>query len=138
MSMWIEEELVGKRIVGARIKSPTVWLEVQCGGWIEITAEGDCCSEAFIDAVVVEREPTLSGKQESMAFPAEPTTQEVDELIAVRFVGDNGHVSILHRNSSNGYYGNYLNVNSRGVPPEDAVNSKVWYRQVHKTQQETP
>ena len=128
--MWREEVLVGKTIIGVKVKSPAVWLQVQEGGWIEINVEGDCCSEAFVDAVRLNGTPKLTGKSEEISFPAQVTTQEVDEVTAVRFDGEHGSVSILHRNSSNGYYGNYLSVNSRGEPPADAVDGKEWYRDV--------
>lgn len=114
--------------MGVKVKSPFVWLQVQAGEWIEIRVCGDCCSEAFVDAVRLNGTPKLTGKSEEISFPAQVTTQEVDEVTAVRFDGEHGSVSILHRNSSNGYYGNYLSVNSRGEPPTDAVDGKDWYR----------
>lgn len=128
--MWLEEVLVGKTITDVKVKSPSIWLQVKEGGWIEVNVEGDCCSDAFVDAVRLHGEPKLTGKSEEISFPAQPTSQEVDEVTAVRFLGYHGGVSILHRNSSNGYYGNYLSVNSRGEPPEDAVDGKEWYRDV--------
>jgi hypothetical protein len=128
--MWREEVLVDKTIIGVKVKSPSVWLQVQEGGWIEINVEGDCCSEAFVDAVRLNGTPKLTGKSEEISFAAPVTTQEFDEITAVRFDGEHGSVSILHRNSSNGYYGNYLSVNSRGEPPADAVDGKDWYRDV--------
>lgn len=126
--MWREEVLAGKTIVGVKVKSPDVWLQVQEGGWIEINIAGDCCSEAFVDAVRLNGTPKLTGDSQEINFSAPVTTQEFDELTAVRFDGEHGSVSILHRNSSNGYYGNYLSVNSRGEPPADAVDGKDWYR----------
>jgi hypothetical protein len=99
-------------------------LQVKEGGWIEINVEGDCCSDAFVDAVRLNGEPKLTGKSEEITFPSHPTSQEVDEVTAVLFLGDLGSVSILHRNSSNGYYGNYMSFNSRGEPPVDAVDGK--------------
>jgi hypothetical protein len=128
--MWLQEVLVDKTIVGIKVKSPTVWLQVQEGGWIEIDVVGDCCSESFIDAVRLSGTPTLTGESQEISFSAQVTTQEVDEVTAVRFDGQHGSVSILHRNSSNGYYGNYLSVKPRGEPPEDAVDGKDWYRDV--------
>jgi len=128
--MWREEVLADKTIIGVRVKSPSVWLQVQEGGWIEINVEGDCCSDAFVDAVRLNGTPKLTGKCEEISFSAQVTTQEVDEVTAVQLDGEHGSVSILHRNSSNGYYGNYLSVNSRGEPPADAVDGKDWYREV--------
>lgn len=130
--MWKEEELAGKTIIGIKVKSPSVWLKVKEGGWVEINVEGDCCSEAFIDAVRLHgAQPELTGEIKEISFPAQPTTQECDELYAVQFVGEHGGVSILHRNSSNGYYGNYLSIKSRGEPPADVVDGKEWFREVH-------
>lgn len=129
--MWTEEELAGKTIIGVRVcvKSTTVWLEVQGGGWIEIGISGDCCSSAFVDAVRLHGTPKLTGEITEISFSAEPTEQYVDKITAVQFHGEKGQVSILHRNSSNGYYGNWMQVTSRGEPAEDAVAVKSdWYR----------
>jgi hypothetical protein len=128
--MWIEEELAGKKIIGIKVKSPTVWLQVEGGGWVEISAEGDCCSLAFIDSVVLVGSPTLTGEQIELDFPAQSTVQEVDKIYVVKFIGDTGYVALIHRNSSNGYYGNFLEVKSRGEPPEDAEDGKEWYREI--------
>lgn len=130
MSMCLEEILAGKKIVGIKVKTPTVWLKVNGGGWIEITAEGDCCSDAFIDATLLEGSPTLTGKTVEIGFPAETSTQAEDEITAVLFEGDRGSVSILHRNSSNGFYGNHLSVNERGEPPPDALDGTCYCRHV--------
>lgn len=126
----MEEELAGKKIIGVKVKTPTVWLEVEGGGWVEISIEGDCCSSAFVDSVRLRGTPTLTGERTEISFSAQPTEQEVDEITAVQFKCDKGQVSILHRNSSNGYYGNYMSVNSRGEPAEDAVDGKEWYRAI--------
>ena len=126
--MWKEEVLVGKTITGVRIKSPTLWLEVEGGGWVEINVWGDCCSSSFIDAVRLTGKPTLTGRTDEISLPSQATEQEVDEVAAVRFDSTNGSLSIMHRNSSNGYYGNFLAINSRGAPPDDAVDSREWYR----------
>lgn len=129
--MWEEEELADKTIIDVKVKSPSVWLKAKEGGWVEIRAEGDCCSQAFIDAVRLQGTPKLTGKFEDISFPSHPTVQEVDEVIAVRLDGEKGgSISIVHRNSSNGYYGNYLCVNSRSDPPDDAVDGKEWYRDI--------
>lgn len=128
--MWREEELADKTIIDIKVKSPSVWLKVKEGGWIEINVNGDCCSEAFVDAVRLHGTPKLTGESKEISLPSQPTSQEVDEITAVEFQGDHGSVLILHRNSSNGYYGNYLSVNSRGEPPADAEDGKEWFRNV--------
>ena len=132
MSRWIEEILCNQKIIGVRVKSPSAWLKVDGGGWIEVNIKGDCCSEAFIDAIRLEGSPKLTGKYQEIAFSAKPSAQESDEVTAVRFDGDSafgtGSLVIVHRNSSNGYYGNYLSVNNRGEPPLDAVAGEDWYR----------
>lgn len=128
--MHLEEEISGKTIIDVKVLSPTIWLRVKGGGWVEISAEGDCCSEAFIDAVFLSGNPTLTGKVEEITFAAQPTSQEVDELSFVKLAAERGYVAFLHRNSSNGYYGNYLNVNSRGEPPVEAEDGKNWFRKI--------
>lgn len=53
--MMLQEELAGKTIIGIRVESPSIWLQVEQGGWVEIRAEADCCSKAFIDAAIWHR-----------------------------------------------------------------------------------
>jgi len=128
--MWKEEVLEGKTITEVRIKGETVWLK-HVDGWIEIEIAGDCCSSAFIDAVRFSGSPTLTGETQEISFAAKPTEQEVDEVTAMTLVSvsNRGCVSILHRNSSNGYYGNYLSYKSHGTPPDDSELVKTdWYR----------
>lgn len=127
---WREECLVDKTIVGIKVKSPSIWLQVKDGGWIEIEAEGDCCSQSYIDAVRLYGNPTLTGEEVAFSFSAQPSTQEADELYAVQFLGKGGSVTFLHRNSSNGYYGNFLNLKLVSEPPVDAVDGRDWYREV--------
>jgi hypothetical protein len=130
--MWREEVLIDKTIIGMRIKDSSLWLQVQEGGWIQIDVEGDCCSEAFIDAVRLNGKPKLNGASVEITFSAQPTVQEVDQVTAVRLDGDGGSVSILHRNSSNGYYGNMVSFNSWGEPPSDAIDVDEWFREIRK------
>jgi hypothetical protein len=129
MNKWHEEILADKTIVGVKIKNETLWLQVKEGGWIEISVSGDCCSEAFIDSVRFRGTPKLTGNRVEIELPSQPTTQEADELVAVSLECDQGCVFFLHRNSSNGYYTNFLSINSRGEPPADAVNAREWYRE---------
>lgn len=127
----IEEILHEKTIIDIKVKSPSVWLQCSDQSWIEITAEGDCCSEAFIDATRMSHHPTLTGKTVEIHLSSFTTTQESDELYAVEFLTTgNGYLAIMHRNSSNGYYGNYLSVRHRGTPPSDAQNGKDWHREI--------
>jgi len=130
--MWREEVLIDKTIIGMRIKDSSLWLQVQEGGWIQIDVEGDCCSEAFIDAVRLNGKPKLNGASVEITFPAQPTEQDVDEVTAVRLDGDGGSVSMLHRNSSNGYYGNMVSFNSWGEPPADTLDVNEWFREIRK------
>lgn len=127
----MEEILHGKTIVGIKVKSPSVWLQCSDGTWIELTAEGDCCSEAFIDATRLFRQPTLTGETSEIQHSSFPTTQECDTVYAVEFLCDlTGMLVVVHRNSSNGYYGNYLSVRNRGNPPADAVDGTDWHREI--------
>ena len=129
----IEEILHGKTIVGIKVKSPSVWLQCSDQTWIELTAEGDCCSEAFIDATRLRNHPTLTGETVEILLPSFTTTQEYDEICAVEFCcKKNGYLAIMHRNSSNGYYGNYMSVRNRGTPPADAVDGNDWHREIER------
>lgn len=129
----MEEILHGKTIVGIKVKSPSVWLQCSDETWVEITAEGDCCSEAFIDATRLRNHPTLTGKTVEISLSSFTTVQESDEVYAVEFLcNSSGYLAMMHRNSSNGYYGNYLSVKNRGIPPADAVDGKDWHREIER------
>ena len=128
----MEEILHGKTIVGIKVKSPSVWLQCSDGTWIELRAEGDCCSEAFVDATSFYASPTLTGKRDTCTFMSFATTQESDQVYVERFECTGGELAIMHRNSSNGYYGNYLSIRNRGTPPADAVDGNDWHREIER------
>lgn len=127
--MWNEEVLAGKTILAVKVKSPLVWLKLEGGGWIEIEVLADFGADSFIDAVVLDGKPKLTGKSEQITFPVKNTTQEEDEVTATRFKGDVGSLVIVSR-SSYGYYGSHLHARSRGDPHLGVPYSNYWIRDV--------
>lgn len=80
-------------------------------------AEGDCCSESWVaDILGVEalRGGTVASVEDS---PLEEDydledgrcRRECDKVYGYRLVTDKGRADIIFRNSSNGYYGGWLN-----------------------------
>ena len=71
-------------------------------------AEGDCCSESWIESIsdnlfAITDATVVQIRQKSQTLDG--TRQDVDEVDFVTLVTDRGHFDIEFRNSSNGYYG---------------------------------
>jgi hypothetical protein len=97
-------------------------------GIVCIEVNGDCCSDCFIDKVRFDLPATLTGDYTEVASDGLlPTSQEVDRLKAVVFAISpdgmryNPVCGFEHRNSSNGYYGNYWRARKVESVLDDAI-----------------
>lgn len=87
-------------------------------------AVGDCCSETwFADITGVDcllGHTVLSVEEMEMPDFDEDTDkrsrQEYDDIYGIKIITDKGYVDIVFRNSSNGYYGGWLELNKRELP----------------------
>lgn len=98
-----------------------MFLDTEAGRFT-LDAEGDCCSHSVIDHV--DNETALIGKVLSVrdveqwvprerpdSFEGKPAGDYEDiSYYALAIVTDKGEAIIDYRNSSNGYYGGWLNV----------------------------
>jgi len=78
-------------------------------------AVGDCCSESwFADLTGIQSliGSTITRIEEVRLDEVDNsrTRQDVDEGYSIKIKSTGGYAEIVYRNSSNGYYGGYLNV----------------------------
>jgi hypothetical protein len=120
------KELIGKTITGLFVNEDQSALmfthpdnEKTC-----YETEADCCSEtwfaditgvgALLDSTVLEvEEVKLPSDLEDQD---KRTRQEYDEFYGVKLKTTRGHVDIVYRNSSNGYYGGEIEYKVQGLP----------------------
>lgn len=148
--LWGEELLVGLEVTHIAVKDDTVWIGKPGGRWVTAKVEPDCCSEATLVAVQLHSAALLdsqgegqsdrrilSGKIGEIEVGVAPTTQEYDTLGVVSLMSKRNVplVTIVHRNSSNGYYNNYISWSGVRTwddggglaPPEDAITRLGWW-----------
>ena len=120
------QSLVGREITGVYVSDDKLLLklEFKTGNDAMYSAEGDCCSSSWIESVSF-----LSlGKVRAVEFiDADQVDHDQDEVIEVYgvkilFSHEPGELLIEFRNSSNGYYGGWLEM-VRAVPIDT-----VWKR----------
>ena len=108
--------LIGQHINAIRIDGDEQhYLEFETdGGVIRLSAEGDCCSESWFYHVLGVK--ALLGHTITDIYivkdAAEPlddfSRQDYDKLYGVNFRTTGGMADVEFRNSSNGYYGGWL------------------------------
>jgi len=109
------KELLNKVISGLKVSQDQCYLlfEHPNGASTMYVAYGTCCSETwFADIIGVEAllGATVTNVE---AVPMESvedgrSRQEHDEFYGVKLTTTKGYVDIVYRNSSNGYYGGYI------------------------------
>lgn len=112
---------VGKRVFSIEIDSEQQhYLRFTTDrGTVVLCACGDCCSESWfsqITGIGALVGGTVTSVCEIAMGSIEDgiTRQEFDQLYSIKFVTDRGHADIDFRNSSNGYYGGYLDLSALG------------------------
>lgn len=128
-SAWLGDdrlsELIGRTLTGADIDADEqhyLILHTDQGD-VVLSAEGDCCSESWFYEVTGLSDlygHVITGGETREAEDATDgiTRQESDQIygLALEAAGA-GRADVVFRNSSNGYYGGWLNVDMDGVPP---------------------
>ncbi len=123
MSTWLSPEktalqqLIGRRVEALLIDGGQQRLVFVCHGLTVLwTVVGDCCSESWF-ADIVDVDHLFSAEVTAIAvvpLPAWVNTddgrgrQETDEAYGYRVTTERGYVDIIFRNSSNGYYGGWM------------------------------
>ena len=110
------KELLGKKIISLYIGEDEHSLIFKTNeGLFGYSAVGDCCSESwFSDITGVDA--LIGGTVSEVMYISMDGynvedgrgRQEEDDAYGIKIVTDKGMSSIVYRNSSNGYYGGYL------------------------------
>ncbi|MDB5541607.1 MAG: hypothetical protein JWQ89_3334 [Devosia sp.] len=111
-------DLVGKVVQSLWVEEGEHNLVIKTdGGDCNLHVEGDCCSESwFADFLGVDTLLNQSVvKVEEVEMPDYDTNdnrgrQDEDQVYGYRFTTARGYADLIFRNSSNGYYGGWLNV----------------------------
>lgn len=122
-------ELVGRKISKVLLDSnaqEVLGFETDEGA-IYYEAEGDCCSESWFADIV--NFPALDcatvSSVEALHLPQDPkdgrSRQEYDVVYGYLIRTDRGAATVIFRNSSNGYYGGWL---ERVEKPNDDTDMK--------------
>jgi hypothetical protein len=104
--------LAGKRLAGVGVSEDKDRLifHLSDGRTLTYTAEGDCCSSSWIEHLTV---PSYIAGAEVTAWAEQDMgeTEAEDDTIRVyqtSFATAKGEIIVEYRNSSNGYYGGWL------------------------------
>ena len=129
------QELLGRTVTGLYVSDDQSLLVVTTDtGTLTFEAEGDCCSESwFADILGVEAllMHTVAAVED---VPLDDYNvkdgrgrQEEDAVYGHRLTTERGYADIIYRNSSNGYYGGWLNLVSyeRDDPQNDARLKRI-------------
>lgn len=106
--------LKGKTITAVYLSADAKALrfDIEHGDPIIAQADGDCCSETWIESVdAPERligEPVLSAEDIEMPDLGTPEDKECVAYYGFKIVTAKGDVVVDYRNNSNGYYGGSL------------------------------
>lgn len=119
-------EWVGKRIQECRLKDNGDMMWKVDDTWYNLIAIGDCCSSSWFehceggdvlqDAILLEYDGDAEGESDA-------EDDDDDHVITVnflRFKTTKGYCTIEFRNSSNGYYSGWCEVDESDMPPKDS------------------
>lgn len=113
------KDLVGKKVLSFLGNKDTLCFKTDAGIFT-YGCEGDCCSSSWFEHV--SGVPQLIGhtviSAQTIDMPDIPKEQQRDEDIAYGYqlTTDKGHFLVEMRNSSNGYYGGWVNDPSNEEP----------------------
>ena len=106
------EPLAGKTLAGVKVSDDKTILtfDFENGESVSYSAEGDCCSNSWIEHITVP--PDVAGS-EITAWADQPMGSfnkdwETIQVYQTSFLTAKGEIIVEYRNSSNGYYGGWL------------------------------
>lgn len=124
------QDLVGKTIARIDLSEAedTLRFALSDGSDLYYYCQGDCCSTSYFgyfrDLAKIIGKPIIS-VQECNTVPGPPTRQEDDDVDYINLITDECSAQLAHINSSNGYYGGW--VNRIEDPDREAYGGKkVW------------
>ena len=121
------KELVGRKVTGISISEDHETLAFDTDkGTIVYTALGGCCSESWFADITGVCELLRGGAVKTVetidmaGYNVDDGRgrQECDEAYGIKLVTDRGYTDIVFRNSSNGYYGGWLDDGAWRKPPD--------------------
>lgn len=104
-------KIIGKTIESYEMNAEKTSLILRTtDGALHFYADGDCCSESWIEHITTPKLPAkiLSIEQKDLPTPPPSGRQESDVAYSTIFKTDQGDFEVEYRNSSNGYYGGSL------------------------------
>lgn len=126
-------QLVGKTITGLRVNDEQDLLVFDTtSGPVGLVAYGDCCSQSWfaditgVDALI--GNTVLSAETIDMpeSVQDDRCRQDYDQFYGIKLTTQRGFVDIVFRNSSNGYYGGYLEVFTKDLPKDLSAITSDW------------
>jgi hypothetical protein len=118
------DEVIGRTITAIHLNEDNTLLRFDTDqGPLFWSAEGDCCSESWIEEINHVESligNTVEAVKEMDQAEAEGTRQDWDVIYGYQLTTRGGHSLIAFRNSSNGYYGGSLDSIA-------AAEIKEWY-----------
>lgn len=105
------DELKGRTITRVEFPNETRLIFHTTEGPLAYDAEGDCCSQSWVESIsanlfAVTDATVREIREKRLTFDG--TRQEEDKVDFVTLVTDKGYFDIEFRNSSNGYYGGWM------------------------------
>jgi hypothetical protein len=121
-----EKKLIGLTITSFNLtpSGKTVTLHTTKGD-VTLECGADCCSESWIEHLSIPKLPATILSIEDKDFgrcDSDGTRQEYDQKYSTILKTDQGDFEIEYRNSSNGYYGGWLEL--RDYPEEHSETLK--------------
>ena len=114
MSYFDKESLLNRKILSVSKDIAGETFEIQFeDGVVRFSVEGDCCSRSWIEHFEVPNDLSGSILLSVTENLMSSTNDENDNNLKVyetRFRTNKGDIVLEYRNSSNGYYGGYLEV----------------------------
>jgi hypothetical protein len=119
-------ELIGKKILSIQINDDQSILAFNTEqGVVAYEAEGDCCSECWfadITGVHALLGATVRSSDEvdleNYNVDDGRCRQDEDEAYGFKLTTDKGYTDIVFRNSSNGFYGGWINLYKEPLPED--------------------
>ncbi len=117
----IESKMIGRQVKEvSMLGEDTLKFIMDSGELVTWEVEGDCCSQGLFTDIL--GDPTKLGEVVGVReiasmvdkyldpknFSDQPQLQECEQIYGVMIMGRREEAIVIHRNWSNGYYGNYF------------------------------
>ncbi len=110
------ESLIGRTVTGAKTDGGAILVIDTVDGPISYVAEGDCCSNSWfyrvldLNNLIGQKVAAVVEGRDDVDADDGMTQQDSDSVYSYCILSATGGCEVTFRNSSNGYYGGWLNV----------------------------